>query len=51
MAEGIDAAADGGELTKWVGGTADGAEERLVADTRFSRASGPRVAGTRLRGS
>jgi hypothetical protein len=51
MAEGIDATTDGGERVEWVGGTADGDEERLVADTRLSRASGPRVAGPRLRSS
>ena len=51
MAEGIDAAADGGERAEWVGGTTDGDEERLVADTRMSRAPGPRVAGPRLRSS
>jgi hypothetical protein len=51
MAEGIDVAANGGERAGWVGGTADGDEERLVADTRLSRVSGPRVAGPRLRSS
>jgi hypothetical protein len=51
MAEGIDATVDGGERAEWVGGTADGDEEHLVTDTRLSRASGPRVAGPRLRSS
>jgi hypothetical protein len=51
MVEGLDAAADGGERAEWVGGTTDGDEERLVTDTRLSRAPGPRVAGPRLRSS
>jgi hypothetical protein len=51
MAEGLDAAADGGERAEWVGNTVEGDEERLVADTRLSRAPGPRVAGPRLRSS
>jgi hypothetical protein len=51
MAAGIDAVANGGERAGRVGGTEDGDEELLVADTRLSRASGPRVAGPRLRSS
>jgi hypothetical protein len=51
MDEGIDAMANGGERAGWVGGTADGDEECLVADTKLSRASGLRVAGPRLRSS
>jgi hypothetical protein len=60
MAEGIEAAANGG---KWgglgggaavggcCGGGADEDDERRVADNRLSRASGPRVAGPWLRSS
>jgi hypothetical protein len=51
MAEGIDAAANGGERAMLGGGAADEDEERRVADTRLSRASGPRVAGPWLRSS
>jgi hypothetical protein len=51
MAEGLNAAADGGERAEWVGGTADGDEDRMVADTRLSRATRPRVAGPKLRSS
>jgi hypothetical protein len=49
MAEGIDAAANGGERAVRGGGAVDEDELRLVADTRLSRASGPRVADPWLR--
>jgi hypothetical protein len=60
MAEGIDTTANGGErgglgggaaLGGCCGGGEDEDKERRVADTRLSRASGPRVADPWLRSS
>lgn len=45
------AAAGGGEDVAGGGETARRGEDRLERDTRLSRASGPRVAGPRLRSS